>query len=133
MSKSIFLKIILLLGMIFLHIIDDFHLQGMFKELKQKIWWENNAPDDKYKNDYIMALFEHAFSWTFSISIIPAIYIYLYRETTCMLMFIIAFILNWIIHAIIDDYKANELRLNLIQDQLCHLCQIIGTWIIFIL
>lgn len=139
MDNNTFLKFILLFGMIFLHLIDDFHLQGMFKELKQKIWWENNYPNKKYKNDYIIALFEHAFSWTFCIMIIPAIYNYFtYSELNhdgfmYNLYFIIAFAINWSIHSIIDNLKANKLKINLIQDQLYHLCQIIITWMIFIL
>ena len=104
----------------------------MFKELKQKIWWIEHAPDKKYKNDYILALFEHAFSWTVSIMVIPAIYTYFHSNNFFNLLFIIFFIFNWTIHTIIDDYKANKFKLNLIQDQLFHFIQIIITWIIFI-
>ena len=134
MNQILFLKSLLLIGMIFLHIIDDFHLQGMFKDLKQKIWWTKNVPDKKYKNDYIIALFEHSFSWTFSIMIIPAIYMLKYSTYDLLnLLFICFFMLNITIHAIIDDYKANKLKLNLIQDQLIHFIQIIVTWITFII
>ena len=27
--------------MILLHVIDDFHLQGIFGSMKQKEWWKN--------------------------------------------------------------------------------------------
>jgi hypothetical protein len=37
------------------------------------------------------------------------------------------------IHAFVDDLKANRFKINLIADQLIHLAQIIGTWLIFIL
>ncbi len=134
MTNNQLFKLLLLFGMIFLHIIDDFHLQGMFKELKQKIWWTKNASDKKYENDYIIALFEHSFSWTCSIMIIPAIYMLKYSTYDLLnLIFICVFMLNITIHAIIDDYKANKLKLNLIQDQLVHFIQIIATWITFIL
>ena len=71
-----FLKTILLLTMLFCHIVDDYYLQGWLASAKQKSWWEKNAPDKLYKNDYIMALCEHAFSWTFMIMLIPTIYTY---------------------------------------------------------
>ena len=48
-----YLKIILLLGMLFCHIVDDYYLQGWLASAKQKSWWEKNAPDELYKNDYI--------------------------------------------------------------------------------
>ena len=53
--------------MIFLHVVDDYYLQGILAQLKQKSWWEKNAPDPLYKNDYKVALVTHAFSWTFMI------------------------------------------------------------------
>lgn len=71
-----FLKTILLLAMLFCHIVDDYYLQGWLASAKQKSWWKKNAPDKLYKNDYIMALCEHAFSWTFMIMLIPTIYTY---------------------------------------------------------
>ena len=61
------MKIIILLIMLFLHIVDDYYLQGILTKLKQKSWWEENAPNKLYKHDYIIALIEHAFSWTFMI------------------------------------------------------------------
>jgi hypothetical protein len=67
------MKLYLLLIMIFLHIVDDYYLQGFLASLKQKRWWEKNAPDKLYRKDYIMALLEHAFSWTFMIMITPVI------------------------------------------------------------
>ena len=68
-----FLKTILLLTMLFCHIVDDYYLQGWLASAKQKLWWEKNVPDKLYKNDYIMALCEHAFSWTFMI-MLPLMY-----------------------------------------------------------
>ena len=43
------------------------------------------------------------------------------------------FMLNVIIHGVIDDTKANKFKINLITDQMIHLVQIIVTWILFIL
>jgi len=56
----------ILLAMIFCHIIDDYCLQqGCLSKLKQKKFWEENAPQKMYRYDYIVALIIHAFSWTF--------------------------------------------------------------------
>ena len=43
---------ILIFTMIFCHIVDDYYLQGWLASAKQKSWWETNAPDELYKNDY---------------------------------------------------------------------------------
>lgn len=123
---SIFTVLIL---MIFSHIVDDYYLQGILAKLKQKTWWKENAPDDKYKHDYIAALICHAFSWSIMIlfpiliatSFNPAWWIYT------------VFVINTVIHAVIDDLKANKNRINLIQDQAFHFCQIFITWILFII
>lgn len=126
------MKLYLLLIMIFLHIVDDYYLQGFLASLKQKSWWEKNAPDKLYKKDYIMALLEHAFSWTFMIMITPAIYIYMNKSPIPVDYTLPTFICNWLIHAYVDNLKANNHKINLIQDQSIHLIQIIITWALFI-
>jgi hypothetical protein len=126
------IKIIILLTMLFLHIVDDFYLQGLLAQLKQKKWWEENAPKELYKNDYIIALLEHAFSWTFMIFLpIMANYLFFNLEVNA-LDFVVAFLFNWGLHATVDHLKANLLVLNLTQDQLIHIMQIVLVWIIFI-
>ena len=55
------------LWMIFFHIVDDYYLQGWLASAKQKSYWEQNAPDEMYKKDYIWALIMHSFSWAFMI------------------------------------------------------------------
>ena len=57
----------ILLTMIFLHIVDDYYLQGILAQMKQKKFWKEQAPDEKYKYDYIWALIMHGFSWAFMI------------------------------------------------------------------
>ena len=59
------IKLLLLICMMFCHIINDYKLQGILASMKQKSWWEENGNDPLYKHDYIMALFEHSFSWAF--------------------------------------------------------------------
>lgn len=116
-------EILILLAMIFCHIVDDYYLQGVLAKMKQRSWWEENAPQGLYKNDYKMALFMHAFSWAFMI-MIPYIIVGASQYAIC-----VAIVLNTIIHAIVDDFKANKKKINLIDDQMAHLFQILGTWL----
>lgn len=114
--------------MIFCHIVDDYYLQGWLASAKQKTWWEQNVPDKMYKHDYIVALFMHSFSWTFMMMLVPIIY-------TCTFSGIwnpLLFIANVMVHMFVDNLKANEMKINLIQDQGIHLLQILWTWICMI-
>ena len=114
-----------LLLMIFLHIIDDYKLQGILASMKQKNWWkEQKEYHELYKYDYIWALIMHSFSWSFMI-MLPFAFI---LDFNLNIPFIITFLLNLITHAIIDDLKANRHAINLIQDQIFHIIQIILTW-----
>lgn len=115
------MKIFIFLSMIFCHIIDDYKLQPpLLNTLKQRSWWEQNAPDDQYKHDYLMALFMHATSWSFMIHLPVAIY----ERLDVGLPYVISFILNLLIHGYVDDLKANRHKINLITDQSIHLVQI---------
>lgn len=121
--------IFIFLSMIFLHIIDDFVLQPIcLSNLKQKKFWEANAPNKLYKNDYKCALVIHAISWAFMIMLPIAIY---YRLKIGMI-FIILFIINIAFHGYMDNRKANKGDINLISDQLFHLWQIICTFLILL-
>lgn len=123
-------KVLLLLVMIFLHIVDDYYLQGWLASAKQKSYWEQNAPDKLYKHDYIMALFMHSFSWAFMIMVVPTIYA-LHTNANIPLI-VTLFIGNLCLHMIVDNKKANKKEINLIQDQLMHLTQIIATWVFLV-
>lgn len=123
-------KILLLLAMIFLHIVDDYYLQGWLASAKQKNYWEQNAPDKLYKHDYIMALFMHSFSWAFMIMLIPTVYTL--HMTVNIPLIVALFVANLCMHMIVDDKKANKKEINLIQDQLMHLTQIIVTWVFLV-
>ena len=118
-------EIILLLGMLFCHIVDDYYLQGFLASAKQKSWWEKNYPNPLYKNDYIMALVEHGFSWTFVIHLPVIVLMIASGNYTNIYLFIMLFVVNWIVHIITDNAKANKLKINLIQDQLIHILQIV--------
>lgn len=112
-----------LLLMIFLHIVDDYYLQGWLASAKQKEWWQKNAPQSMYKHDYIWALLMHSFSWTFMI-MLPIAYA---QGFDIDVMFAYSFFINIAIHAVTDHMKANLKIINLIQDQLVHISQIMIT------
>lgn len=121
-------EIFSLLLMFFLHIIDDYKLQGILASMKQKNWWkEQKGYKELYKYDYLIALIEHSFSWTFMI-MLPII-LFFNSSTT---LIVAAYVFNIIIHASVDDLKANALRINLVTDQLIHILQIIFTWLFFV-
>lgn len=118
--------------MLFCHIVDDYYLQGWLASAKQKKWWEQNVPNPLYKNDYIMALVEHAFSWTFIIHIPIITYSVVCGLQLNILLFITIFAVNWLIHTVTDNAKANLMKINLIQDQWIHIAQIFATWTIYV-
>ena len=107
------------------HLVADYTLQGWLADVKQKSWWEEIITKKhgflvnmtKYKHDYIAALFCHALYWSILIC----------APFFASSWFLVAVVLNTVAHAIIDDLKANRLKLNLIQDQLLHLGQILLT------
>lgn len=122
------------LAMIFIHVMVDFK-QGIIADLKCKSWWEKNYPDKMYKDDYIMALTMHAASWAFSIYIPPFIVAYMidYDLELHPYIIIASYIVNTIVHLVVDDLKANELKINLATDQYIHLVQIVLTAVMFII
>ena len=118
--------IIIFILMLFFHIIDDYYLQGILSSLKQKEWWVNQSNyNKKYQYDYIIALFLHAFSWSFLI-MLPILFCF-----GKSWLYIVFLFLNMLIHAKVDNMKCNEFRINLIQDQIIHVFQIILTITIF--
>ena len=117
-----------LLLMIFLHIVDDYYLQGILANMKQKQWWQDNAPASLYRYDYIVALMMHSMSWAFMIMLPIA----MRMSFDVNELFVGVWIVNAIIHGVVDDLKANKHKINLIQDQSTHIVQIVLTTIIFI-
>ena len=123
------MRTILLFAMVFLHIVDDYYFQGILAQMKQKSWWEKNAPDPLYKNDYKIALIEHAFSWAFMI-MLPITVMMVINNNILIVPWTIAFVVNWIIHGWTDHLKANVHNISLVTDQTTHVCQIIATWVL---
>jgi hypothetical protein len=110
----------IIIAMLAGHLIADYTLQGWLADGKQKSWWDKafgGKTPDKYRHDYIAALVCHSLYWSIAI---------------CLPMYdsphiLVAVIANTIVHAVVDDLKANRHKLNLVQDQLLHLTQIIIT------
>ena len=117
-------KVFILLWMLFNHVLDDYFLQGCLANLKQKDWWQEHYPSDLYKNDYIMALFMHSLSWSFMIMLPIAAM----QSFNIGIPFIALFISNIGIHMVVDNLKANVKAINLISDQIAHICQIFAIW-----
>lgn len=121
------MEILILFAMIFCHIVDDYYLQGILASMKQKSWWKKQESYcDLYKHDYIIALIMHAFSWSFMI-ILPFILV-----SASQYIIVISIAINTIIHAFIDNLKANHKKINLAQDQILHILQIVLTWFIVV-
>lgn len=125
--------LILLTCMLFCHIVDDYYLQGILAHMKQKEWWQKNASDEMYKNDYKVALICHGFSWAFVMSLPLLVTTVYYGYSGCKIFLIWSYIANAIIHAFIDNLKANTKVFNLVEDQLLHCVQILTTGLLFYL
>ena len=116
----------MLLAMLFMHIVDDYYLQGILAKMKQKSWWEEQVPDldsSMYRNDYLAALIAHAFSWTCCVLTLPALVWGVQGWPLLMLA-----VINTGIHAAVDDGKANDRLYGLVTDQLLHVFQVITLW-----
>lgn len=126
-------EVVLLISMLFCHVVDDYYLQGILAHMKQKVWWEEHAPDPLYSHDYLMALIEHAFSWTVMIHIPAMVYLSIFDGYISTWWFVTEFVVMFAIHALVDNLKANRHMINLVTDQAIHIAQVIYVWCIFIL
>lgn len=123
----------ILLFMIFMHIIDDFKLQGIMASMKQKSWWEKQEGYNyKYRFDYIPALLCHAFSWSMMIHL-PILVYYNFDMGDQWEFFIFMIISQFLVHAFIDNSKSNWKLTNLVVDQIFHFFQIGLSWILLII
>ena len=117
-----------ILAMIFMHIVDDYCLQGILASMKQKQWWQAQKEyKPLYKYDYIVALIMHSFSWAFMIMLPIAMML----NFNVSVGFVVALILNMIIHCFVDDLKANKKKINLVADQAIHIIQVLATGLMF--
>lgn len=122
-----FIKILILV--ILSHLVDDFMLQRIsnLTSLKQRSWWlkeceKHNVNFSKYKYDYLVCLFIHALEWSIMI-MLPILF--LTNVSSILILTIV--ICNALIHAWIDNLKANKYAINLLQDQALHFLQVMIT------
>lgn len=123
------IEIFILLSMLFMHIVDDYYLQGILASMKQKAWWKKQESyKDFYKYDYIVALIMHSFSWAFMVMMPIA----LAMGFSITIGFAVTLLVNTVIHFIVDNLKANKMKINLVQDQSIHIAQIVATFVLFL-
>ena len=121
-------KLVLFAVMLEAHILVDFHLQGILARMKQVDWWKNQPGySEKYKDDWAIAMWLHAFEWTFAI-MLPLSYI---RGWDYTVWYHITFLVNMLIHACTDHAKANIGTISLVGDQTVHVLQILITLLIW--
>lgn len=126
------MKIFMFTLMLLMHVIADYTLQGFLATGKQKEWWSKNYPDKKYRNDWKMCLFMHSIEWAILIVLPWFVYVLclvgIQAELTGIFtVFFLVILVNTLIHAVIDNKKCNEYKNNLVEDQMLHILQIVGT------
>lgn len=114
------------LFMLFFHIVDDYYLQGILAKMKQRSWWKENAPEELYRYDWLVALLMHSLSWAFMI-MLPIAYRVGFSLSP---IFLIVYSTNVIIHGMVDHFKANKKKISLITDQTIHILQILYTYVL---
>ena len=126
------IALIILLSMMFCNIVSNFYVQGSLTQIKQKSWWEDICSvEPRFQNDYKAALIIQSFLWCFFIHIPLILHIRYCHWTYNEKIFLIVFVADWIIHTIIDDFKCNKHKLNLVFSQSLYLMQVIITWILY--
>lgn len=125
--------LIVLFIMLFCHCIADYTLQGWLAQAKCKKYWEENAPEKKYKNDYKMALVVHSFMWAFLV-VLPLLIVIIYKNCEPWVYYFWMSLvgINTIVHYQVDDLKANDKTINLCQDQILHVIQIVLSWLVIV-
>lgn len=110
---------VLLPLMVLCHIIADFHLQGIMGDMKQKSFWKPYG--EQYQNDWKPVMLLHGIEWAIIVSV-PCL---LTSWFDVSWWFIAAVIVTGLTHAYIDNLKANNFQINLIEDQALHMLQIV--------
>lgn len=130
-------KAFIFIAMVLLHILEDFHLQGILANMKQKSWWQSECvklgityESSKYRRDHVVSLIVHALENSIFITlplIIDGLIATFTTNPNNSLFIGWAFIIfaNTVVHAIIDDFKCNSKGINLIVDQILHFIFII--------
>ena len=109
--------------------VDDFYLQGILAEFKQKDYWTKF--DRKYHDDWYAALLIHAFSWSF-MTMLPILHFVYHWQPNNIKLYCFVFIGNVTIHMVVDYLKCNARLINLWLDQILHLVQVFITCLILV-
>lgn len=121
------MRVFIFFSMLFCHILDDFFLQtSWLSNGKCRSWWETNASDPLYRYDYLAALIIHSYSWSF-MTLLP---VAVFEQFQIGWQYTAVLVVNGIIHAVIDHFKVNMHKINLITDQSLHLIQIIAAFLV---
>ena len=117
----------LYITILFFHIIADYNLQGILGQMKTVRFWKDlkereSKRQDGFKiheKDWIMAMAEHSFMWSFIVHL-PIMIFYTINPITILSSICI----NTCFHFIIDSLKASTNTINLLIDQLFHMAQL---------
>lgn len=135
----------LLMFIILMHFISDYvwQGQGFLANLKQKDYWRKETNDPMYKDDYLVACFEHGLMWSIACHIPIYIWGYLgiggatfnpypeaYGVGSTDLFIVFSMIIHGLIHHAVDDSKANHRKINLVMDQWIHFIQLLIIWML---
>ena len=146
--------IVVLFFMVLMHIIEDFHLQGIMGNMKMKSWWAksfqkvyaktDNPEQEKWVKeyqkktqfDYVSVLLLHGFEWSMFIHI-PVLAVYWFTQgvvfdSTFMYVLCAVIFIQGLVHSVVDDRKANRLGISLVTDQSIHLIQILVSYLILV-
>ena len=105
---------------ILLNVIEDFHMQGIMAQMKQKAYWcEYHG---KYTNDWVPVMLLHGVEWATIVSI-PCMLVSWFDVSV---WFIVVVVVMGLVHAYVDHLKANKFSINLIQDQAIHMVQLVA-------
>jgi len=118
-----------------LHLFADYTLQGCLANLKQRSWWSKQIPAGmneaerlamwrKYRYDYACGLLCHGLYWSLVVCI-PLL-------ALGGAAYAVNSVVHGLVHAAIDDAKANRMKLNLWQDQMLHVAQIALIWAYYV-
>ena len=114
------------IAMVLLHLLDDFWLQPtLLNKLKQKTYWDGYR-ESRYRNDWIAGLICHAVEWS-SMIMLP----WLFVECNEWLL-VGLWIMNAVIHGVVDHLKCNVGVISLNLDQIIHLVQIVISFVLMI-
>jgi hypothetical protein len=104
--------------MILLHVIEDFHMQGIMARMKQREFWREYP--EMYAHDWIPVILLHGMEWA-TVVALPCILASWFDVSA---WFVLTVVVMGVVHAYVDHLKANRLSINLIQDQAVHIVQI---------